>query len=211
MGLRICLSITIGSVAWIYFSSIGIPDSQHLLFELPSLQWSCQVQSSRREGRNVDSAFFPGGRDCLLASAQVPHQYSAMVPSLGTITFHFLGPCILGCGQQPFSVSIRSILHLMWAAWTLDLAGCCPACPTGNKQYGPVWPGCLPVGSRACCHTGNLPTLLEAICSSFPATSHESVWNSAVNSVRSSLYFLGAESQVWISAVISCIMKGVQF
>lgn len=149
---------------------------------------SSELQEGREE---VDSAFFPGGRDCLLASAQVPHQYSAMVPSLGTITFHFLGPCILGCGQQPFSVSIRSILHLMWAAWTLDLAGCCPACPTGNKQYGPVWPGCLPVGSRACCHTGNLPTLLEAICSSFPATSHESVWNSAVNSVRSSLFSWG--------------------
>lgn len=115
------------------------------------------------------------------------------INTLGTITFHFLSPCILGCGQQPFFVSIRSILNLMWAAWTLDLTGCCPACPTGNKQYGTVWPGCLPVVSRACCHTGNFQPLWKpyARVTSFQTASHESVWNSAVNSVQSSLYFLG--------------------
>lgn len=126
MGLRICLSITIGSVAWIYSSGIGFPDSQHLLFELPSLQWSCQVQSSKGREELGQCLFHRG--------AGLPPGLCSGPPSIqwdGTISFHFLGPCLLGCGQQPFSVSIRSILNLMWAAWTLDLTGCCPACRIG--------------------------------------------------------------------------------
>lgn len=189
MGPRICLSITIGSVAWIYSSSVGFPDSQHLPFELPSLQWSCQVQSSRREGRNVESAFFPGGAGLSPGLCSGP-------PSIqwdGTITFHFLGPCILGCGQQPFSVSIRSIWNLMWAAWTLDLTGCCPACRVGINNMAQcglavcLWYQELVV-TQETCQPLSKP---DAQVTSFQTTSHESVWNSAVNSVRSSLYFLG--------------------
>ena len=111
----------------------------------------------------------------------------------GTITFHFLGPCILGCGQQPFSVSIRSIWNLMWAAWTLDLTGCCPACRVGINNMAQcglavcLWYQELVV-TQETCQPLSKP---DAQVTSFQTTSHESVWNSAVNSVRSSLYFLG--------------------